>query len=526
LVEDWFLSPAERGNPDTEIDSMASSGGAWTEGNLVQPLVDGVLYFRRLRSELEALERGDSVWFTEWRGDRDELLSPDGPTVGALLASIAGRGIDVRGLLWRSHPHGEAANRRLEAEINHQGGQVLLDQRVLPFGSHHQKLVLVRHQGRPSESVAFVGGIDICHGRRDDIDHGGDPQPMGRRYGPPAPWHDAHLEVRGPAVAQLEWCFRERWADPTPLDDPTLLRGLLARLSGEPKAPSPLPAVLDTPLQVGSQAVQVLRTYPRRHRPYPFARQGEFSTARALIKAIGRAERLIYIEDQYLWSRETAEPLAARLAARPALQLLLVLPRWPHGEGTLTGPPNRIGQLAALARLHQAGGARVGAYDIENPESLPTYVHAKVCIIDDIWAMVGSANFNLRSWTHDSELSCAVLDRDLDRRTPQDPSGRGDGARVFARSLRLQLWSEHLGRSVEDPALLDLDAAPELWRQTAVEVARWHRDGAISPHPPARITRHVPAVLPPGSRWWAERIYRTLYDPDSRSQERQRLGLF
>jgi hypothetical protein len=117
LVEDWFLSPAERGNPDTEIDSIASSGRSWTEGNLVQPLVDGVPYFRRLRSELEALERGDSVWFTEWRGDRDELLSPDGPTVGGLLAALAGRGIDVRGPLWRSHPHGEAANRRPQAAL-------------------------------------------------------------------------------------------------------------------------------------------------------------------------------------------------------------------------------------------------------------------------------------------------------------------------------------------------------------------------------------------------------------------------
>lgn len=532
LAEDWFLSPAERGNPDTEIDSIVSSGQSWTEGNLVQALIHGVPYFRRLRAELEALEPGDAVWFADWRGDRDELLSPEGPKVGALLASLPDRGIDVRGLVWRSHPQSlsfsEAANRRLEAVINHHGGEVLLDQRVLPFGSHHQKLVLVRRQSRPGESLAFVGGIDLCHARRDDIDHGGDPQPqpMDRRYGPRAPWHDAQLEVRGPAVAQLEWCFRERWSDPTPLDDPTPVRALLARLTSEPSFPSPLPTMLASPPQVGSQAVQVLRTYPRRHRPYPFARRGEFSVARALIKAIGRAERLIYIEDQYLWSRETSEPLAARLAARPALQLIAVLPRWPDADGALTGPPNRIGQLAALARLRQAGGTRVGAYDIENPESCATYVHAKVCIVDDLWAMVGSANFNLRSWTHDSELSCAVLDGNLDYRAPEDPSGRGDGARVFARSLRLQLWSEHLGRSATDPALLDLEGAPELWRRTAADVARWHREGVIGPHPPARIMQHSPAPIPPGSGWWAEPIYRTVYDPDSRSKERQRRGRF
>jgi phosphatidylserine/phosphatidylglycerophosphate/cardiolipin synthase-like enzyme len=526
VAEEWFLSPVERGNPDTEVDTVANCGRSWTEGNLVRALVDGAEYFQRLLSELEALERGDELWFLEWRGDRDELLSAEGPTVGTLLASLAGRGVDLRGLLWRSHPRGQNANRRLEAVINHSGGQVLLDQRVLPFGSHHQKLVIVRRRDGTGESMAFVGGIDICHGRRDDGEHNGDPQPMDRRYGPRAPWHDLQLEVRGPAVAQLEWCFRERWADPAPLDDPSVVRALLARLSGEPRAPSPLPAVSAPPPRAGSQAVQVLRTYPRRHRAYPFARHGELSAARALIKAIGRAERLIYIEDQYLWSREIAEPLAARLESRPALNLIVVLSRWPHRDGILSGPPNRIGQLAALARLHQAGGSRVGAYDIENRHSVPIYVHAKACVIDDVWAMVGSANFNLRSWTHDSELSCAILDSELDRRAPEDPGGRGDGARVFARSLRLRLWSEHLGRSAIDPAMLDLRRAPELWRQSADEVSQWHRDGATGPHPRARVTRHSPAPLSQWSRWWAEPIYRTAYDPDGRGRVRRRLGIF
>ena len=37
-----------------------------------------------------------------------------------------------------------------------------------------------------------------------------------------------------------------------------------------------------------------------------------------------------------------------------------------------------------------------------------------MCVIDDVWMMVGSDNLNLRSWTHDSELSCAVIDEDRD----------------------------------------------------------------------------------------------------------------
>ena len=60
--------------------------------------------------------------------------------------------------------------------------------------------------------------------------------------------------------------------------------------------------------------------------------------------------------------------------------------------------------------MRAAGGDRVAVYGIENHAGTPVYVHAKVCVVDDTWATVGSDNINLRSWTHDSELSLAVLD--------------------------------------------------------------------------------------------------------------------
>ena len=63
--------------------------------------------------------------------------------------------------------------------------------------------------------------------------------------------------------------------------------------------------------------------------------------------------------------------------------------------------------------------------DLENDEGTAVYVHAKVCIVDDVWMMVGSDNMNRRSWTHDSELSCAVVDDVHDDREPRDPAGSG-----------------------------------------------------------------------------------------------------
>ena len=124
---------------------------------------------------------GDLLLFTDWRGDPDERLTADGharsPT---LFAAAAERGVVVEGLVWRSHwdrlAFSAAENRHLGEEIEAAGGECLLDMRVRPGGSHHQKFVVLRHPGRPELDVAFVGGIDLCHSRRDDADHGGDPQ--------------------------------------------------------------------------------------------------------------------------------------------------------------------------------------------------------------------------------------------------------------------------------------------------------------------------------------------------------------
>src|SRR4029453_18067706 len=67
------------------------------------------------------------------------------------------------------------------------------------------------------------------------------------------------------------------------------------------------------------------------------------------------------------------------------------------------------------------------------------------CIVDDVWMTIGSDNLNLRSWTHDSELTCALLDPTVDERAPSDPANRGDGARRLPGGVRLRLWREHLG---------------------------------------------------------------------------------
>ncbi|MDP9418293.1 MAG: phospholipase, partial [Actinomycetota bacterium] len=442
VLAEWFLSPDERGNPSTDIDSCGDAGRSWIEGNAVEPLIDGATYYRRLYDELCALEKGDRVFFTDWRGDGDEKLFDDGPTVRDVLGDLARSGVEVRGLIWRSHSDhltfSAQENQQLGKELNEAGAEVLLDQRVRLFGAHHQKLFVIRHRDASDRDIAFVGGIDLCHGRRDDSEHGGDPQqpPMDPRYQGRAPWHDAMLAIRGPAVGDLLRTFVERWDDPHPLDRRTPYRALLQRLARMPRHPEQLPEAFPDPEPAGPHAVQVLRTYGRKRPGFPFAVKGERSVARAYTKTFRRARRLIYLEDQYLWSEPVARGIADALEASPELHVIAVVPRYPDADDRFAGPPQRFGQLRAMRLLQATAPDRFAVYDIENSAGVAIYVHAKVCIVDDVWFTCGSDNFNRRSWTSDSELTCAVIDTTYDEREPRDLTGRGDTARRLARDLR------------------------------------------------------------------------------------------
>ena len=145
------------------------------------------------------------------------------------------------------------------------------------------------------------------------------------------------------------------------------------------------------------------------------------------------------------------------------------------------------------------------------------YVHAKVVVIDDVWAMIGSDNLNRRSWSHDSELSISVLDSELDPRDPRDPAGLGDGARTFARDLRLRLWREHLDRDAADLAdLMHPEQAFAAFRRQAEQLAAWHDGGQSGPRPPGRVVPHHGYAPGSTQRLWATPLYRIVYDPDGR----------
>jgi phosphatidylserine/phosphatidylglycerophosphate/cardiolipin synthase-like enzyme len=509
-LDEWFLLAEERGNPATILDARHPDGTAWSTGNSVRPLIHGATYFTELLAAIRRAEAGDLLMFTDWRGDPDERLDGPDSEIGPVLSEAAGRGVVVKGLVWRSHldklQFSEAENRHLGEEIEAAGGECLLDMRVRTGGSHHQKFVVLRHPGRPELDVAYVGGIDLCHSRRDDASHRGDPQaaPMAKAYGPRPPWHDVQVEIRGPAVYDVETVFRERWEDPSPLTRNPLHR-LRDRIQGEDSTPGPLPERLPPPPPCGNHAVQLLRTYPYKRRGYPFAPYGERSIARGYHKVVERATDLLYVEDQYLWAPQVVATFARALAARPRLRMIAVVPRFPDQDGWLVEPPQVYGRRQALRTLYAAGGDRVAVYSPENDEGTPVYVHAKVFIVDDVWAMVGSDNVNMRSWTFDSELSCAVIDQ-------------GDGPGGYAHDLRLALAREHLDRADgDDGDLLDPAGAFDAFAAGADKLDAWHAGGRVGERPPGRLRAyHLPEALTGPAEVLAREMYRTVADPDGR----------
>jgi phosphatidylserine/phosphatidylglycerophosphate/cardiolipin synthase-like enzyme len=223
----------------------------------------------------------------------------------------------------------------------------------------------------------------------------------------------------------------------------------------------------------------VVRTVPERQ--YRFAPRGDFRILESLIRAVRSAQRLVYLESQFLWAPEVVDLLAAKLRDPPAdeFRVIVVLPSRANN-----GQEDTRGQLAILADAdrdaHRLLGATIAARTGRTFDRV--YVHAKVGIVDDRWLSVGSANLNAHSLFNDSEVNVITCDPAL------------------ARDTRLRLWAEHLERDREE---IDGDPAAvfdELWRPIAREQLERARRGEVRTHrlielPPA--SRRVDRLLGP-----------------------------
>ncbi len=336
-----------------------------------------------------------------------------------LLAELAGR-VEVYVLAWAGAPLPlfRPGRRDVAAELarlSATGAHVAADRHERPMHCHHEKLVIV------DDAIAFVGGVDLTDLAGDRLDVRGHP-----RRGSLG-WHDAASRVTGPVVQQVVAHFALRWHAVTG-----------ERLESVATAP---------PASRGPLQAQLVRTVPEHI--YHDLPDGEFTILAAYLGALRAADRLIYLENQFLWSSEVVAILRDKLRDPPCdeFRIVLVLPSRPNN-----GADDTRGQLGVLVEA-DGGANRFLACTLCSPGPVVerVYVHAKIGIVDDRWLTIGSANLNEHSLFNDTEMNLVVLDERL------------------ATSTRQRLFSEHLDLPESDVAGDACRVIDELWRPRARE---------------------------------------------------------
>ena len=427
---------------NTTIPFVQSSSYPVRSGNFVRPLIDGEPAFRRICEAVEAARR--SVWVTitfMW----DSFEMPDGRGSALdVFDRAAARGVDIRIIFWR--PDAETDGLKQNAfwgSADHVG---LLDERrsgvkvrwdrAHPGFCQHQKSWLI--DAGDEVEVAFVGGINLNPHSMVAPGHRGEGQN-----------HDVYIELSGPSTVDVHHNFVQRWneASERSANDGQWGHGSATDL--------PFPTRL--PARRGGALVQVQRTmhagrYTDGH-PSPGApafdiSSGERSNLDQYRAAIGAARQSVYMENQYVDVPEIVESLDRAL--QRGVEVVVLMPAEPDLSARSTIQPERRAFLEARAALGAyenftlAGLAGLGA----DGRRKPVYVHAKLMLVDDVWATVGSCNLHRYSLFGNGEMNAAFSDPDT------------------VRAMRSELLQEHLDH---DTSHMDDRSALRLFRKIALE---------------------------------------------------------
>ncbi len=215
----------------------------------------------------------------------------------------------------------------------------------------HRRLLIV------DGTVGFAGGVgvaDVWTGDAEDAEH----------------WRETHLRIEGPAVFDIFGAFAENWVEATD------------EIPGGAHVPEPHDGFDD------GVAMQVTRGTPT---------GGPTGTTQLFYLAIAGARRRLWLTTAYFAPDPAFEDVLCAAAHRGVDVRVLV-----NGQEVDKEVARQAGHRS-YARLAEAG-ARVFEYD-------RTMLHAKVLLVDDGWANVGSSNFDSRSFDHDLEVNVAVTDR-------------------------------------------------------------------------------------------------------------------
>jgi cardiolipin synthase len=219
--------------------------------------------------------------------------------------------------------------------------------------SHRRVLVI---DGR----VGFTGSIGFAEqwsGHGQDAKH----------------WHDVQARIEGPLVSELQAAFESHW-----------IKTFGETLSGPDQFPF-LGAA-------GTLPAQIIASHSFSMAPLPLTQAISFAAA----------EKRIWITNAYCTpSNDQVDLLVA--AVRRGVDVRFILPG-AHNDQPLTKSAGR----AAYGRLLE-GGVRIFEYE-------PTMIHTKAMVIDGIFSVFGSSNFDPRSAEINEELDLAIYDRQFGRR--------------------------------------------------------------------------------------------------------------
>ena len=161
----------------------------------------------------------------------------------------------------------------------------------------------------------------------------------------------SQLEIRGPAVADVETVFRERWDNPTNADDDNPIARVLDRIAA--RAADAEHAAAAGAATAAGAAGRGCRCCARTRscgRAYPFAPDGERSIARGYSKAVGEPRGWSTSRTSTCGRPTSASCSPTRWSSSPSLHVVAVVPRHPDQDGALADRPNRLGRYDALRR--------------------------------------------------------------------------------------------------------------------------------------------------------------------------------
>ncbi|HVM14150.1 MAG TPA: phospholipase D-like domain-containing protein [Egibacteraceae bacterium] len=207
-------------------------------------------------------------------------------------------------------------------------------------------------------TLGFVGGVgiaDVWTGDAEDPSH----------------WRETHLRVEGPAVTDLLGAFLENWTEAS--------GGLLGA------AHVPEIAAFDDGVPL-----QVTRSTPI---------GGPTALTQLFYAAIAGARQRLWLTTAY-FAPDRAFEDALCAAARRGVDVRILV----NGQQVDKEVARQAGHRS-YGKLLEAG-VRIYEYD-------KTMLHAKVLLVDDCWANVGSGNFDSRSFDLDLEINAAIFDRRL-----------------------------------------------------------------------------------------------------------------